>query len=43
MWLLAISQFAKRVFKKYPDAGVWLRRGAGAVLIGFSFKFAVQR
>jgi leucine efflux protein len=43
MWLIAVAQVAKRVFKKHPEAGVWLKRGAGAALIGFSLKFAVQR
>jgi leucine efflux protein len=43
MWLIVVAQFAKRVFTKYPEAGVWLKRGAGAALIGFSVKFAVQR
>jgi leucine efflux protein len=43
MWLIAVAQVAKRVFKKYPEAGVWLKRGAGLALIGFSLKFAVQR
>jgi leucine efflux protein len=43
MWLIAIAHVAKRVFKKYPEAGVWLKRGAGAALIGFSVKFAIQK
>lgn len=43
MWLIAVAQFAKRVFAKYPEAGVWLKRGAGAALMGFAVKFAVQR
>jgi leucine efflux protein len=43
MWLIAIAQVAKRVFKKHPEAGVWLKRGAGAALIGFSVKFAIQK
>ncbi len=43
MWLIVIAQAAKRVFKKHPEAGVWLKRGAGAALIGFSVKFAVQK
>ncbi|MGL4232406.1 MAG: LysE family translocator [Casimicrobium sp.] len=43
MWLIAVAQVAKRVFKRYPEAGVWLKRGAGAALIGFSIKFAVQK
>jgi leucine efflux protein len=43
MWLIAIAQVAKRVFAKYPAAGVWLKRAAGAALIGFSVKFALQK
>jgi leucine efflux protein len=43
MWLIAVAQFAKRVFKKYPEASVWLKRGAGVALIGFSLKFAIQK
>ncbi len=43
MWLIVVAQFAKRVFKRYPEAGVWLKRGAGAALMGFAVKFAVQK
>ena len=43
MWLIAVASVAKKVFAKYPQAGVWLKRTAGAALIGFSVKFAVQR
>jgi leucine efflux protein len=43
MWLIVVAQFAKRVFNRYPEAGVWLKRGAGAALMGFAVKFAVQK
>lgn len=43
MWLIAAAQIAKRVFVRYPSASTWLKRGAGAALIGFSVKFALQK
>jgi leucine efflux protein len=43
MWLIAIAAVAKRLFAKLPNAPMWLKRGAGVALIGFSVKFAVQR
>jgi leucine efflux protein len=43
MWLIVVAQFAKRVFKRFPEAGVWLKRGAGAALMGFAVKFAAQK
>ncbi|MBC7711506.1 MAG: LysE family translocator [Rhizobacter sp.] len=43
MWLIAAAQIAKRVFVRHPSAGTWLKRMAGAALIGFSVKFALQK
>lgn len=43
MWLIAIAAVAKRLFAKLPNAPMWLKRGAGVALIGFSVKFAWQR
>ncbi len=43
MWLIAVASFAKKAFAKFPQAGVWLKRVAGAALMGFAVKFAVQR
>ena len=43
MWLIVAAQIAKRVFVRFPSAGMWLKRAAGAALIGFSVKFALQK
>ena len=43
MWLIVAAQIAKRVFARFPSAGMWLKRAAGAALISFSVKFAFQR
>jgi leucine efflux protein len=43
LWLIAAAQVAKRLFARFPDASVWLKRAAGAALIGFSVKFALQK
>ena len=43
MWLIVAAQIAKRVFARFPSAGGWLKRAAGAALISFSVKFALQR
>jgi threonine/homoserine/homoserine lactone efflux protein len=43
MWLIAIAAVAKRLFAQLPNAPMWLKRGAGVALIGFSVKFAWQR
>ncbi len=43
LWLIAVAQFGKRVFAKYPAASAWLKRLAGVALIGFSVKFALQK
>ena len=31
MWLIVAAQIAKRVFARFPSAGMWLKRAAGAV------------
>lgn len=43
MWLVVAAQMAKRVFARFPTAGVWLKRLAGVALVGFSVKFALQK
>ena len=43
LWLIAAAQLAKRVFAQFPTASMWLKRAAGAALIGFSLKFALQK
>ena len=43
MWLIVAAQIAKRVFVRLPSAGMWLKRAAGAALISFSVKFALQK
>ncbi len=43
MWLIVAAQIAKRVFARFPSAGMWLKRAAGAALISFSVKFALQK
>ena len=43
MWLIVAAQIAKRVFVRHPSAGMWLKRAAGAALISFSVKFALQK
>ena len=43
MWLIVAAQIAKRLFARFPSASIWLKRGAGVALIGFSVKFALQR
>lgn len=43
MWLIVAAQIAKRLFVRFPSAGMWLKRAAGAALISFSVKFALQK
>ena len=43
MWLVVAAQIAKRVFARFPSASMWLKRMAGAALVGFSVKFALQK
>ncbi len=43
LWLIAAAQLARRVFTRHPAAPVWLKRGAGAALIGFAARFAVTK
>lgn len=43
LWLIAAARLARRVFTRHPAAPVWLKRGAGAALIGFAARFAVAK
>ena len=43
MWLIAAAQIGRRVFARFPSASMWLKRAAGAALISFSVKFALQK
>ena len=43
MWLIVAARIAERVFARHPSASMWLKRMAGAALIGFSVKFALQK
>ena len=43
VWLIVAAQIAKRLFVRFPSAGMWLKRAAGAALISFSVKFALQK
>ncbi|MFN3629940.1 MAG: LysE family translocator [Casimicrobiaceae bacterium] len=43
LWLIVAAQLARRVFTRHPAAPLWLKRGAGAALIGFAAHFAVTR
>jgi leucine efflux protein len=43
LWLIAVAEAAKKVFVRLPNAPMWLKRIAGAALIGFSIKFAIQK
>ena len=43
MWLIVAAQIGRRVFARFPAASMWLKRAAGAALISFSVKFALQK
>ncbi len=43
IFLIAVVSLLRKAFAQSPSLGVWLKRLAGAALIGFSVKFALQR